>query len=362
MPDNSPRGARLDHVSEAGDLVFEAGGERFVVTVDEALERAVLEAKQLRLESLKLRQPKTSGTLPISKIQQLIRAGEDPAKVAERYGLAEALVRRFSSSVQLEKQYAIEQFKRVPAPKESRAHTVEELIDQTLRAARIDRATLSWSATRQGHDPWRVAAQFLSAGRRVRAEWTWNMHDNTVVCLNAAARKLLGEQNLNLPGSDRRSSLTATEEAMAPVATGLTGPIPLRAEHPSAHASDAPLPDRAGDVPSDVPSPAAETSRPASPVPVDAAAASVVDDIPVYRPDSGITDEDVRSDVVGDASPDGADGASVEGGSDGADRASEAASIGRPDSPVPARAEREQPKRRSGRSAVPSWDEILFGE
>ena len=97
MPDNSPRGARLDHVSEAGDLVFEAGGERFVVTVDEALERAVLEAKQLRLESLKLRQPKTSGTLPISKIQQLIRAGEDPAKVAERYGLAEALVRRFTA-------------------------------------------------------------------------------------------------------------------------------------------------------------------------------------------------------------------------------------------------------------------------
>ena len=49
MADNSPRGARLDHVSDAGDLVFVAGGEKVLVTVDEKLERAILEAMQIRL-------------------------------------------------------------------------------------------------------------------------------------------------------------------------------------------------------------------------------------------------------------------------------------------------------------------------
>ncbi|PLS26188.1 septation protein SepH, partial [Bifidobacterium parmae] len=218
MPDNSPRGARLDHVSEAGDLVFEAGGERFVVTVDEALERALLEAKQIRSETLKRREPRTTDTLPISQIQQLIRAGADPAKVAARYGLAEALVRRFSASVQTEKQYAIEQFKRVPAPKESRLRTLEEIIDMTLLAARVDRSTLSWSATRRHHEPWHIVARFMSAGRKVHAEWTWDMHDNSVVCLNAAARKLIGEQSLGV-GPEPDASAAASGVAGAPSVT-----------------------------------------------------------------------------------------------------------------------------------------------
>ena len=81
MADNSPRGARLDHVSDAGDLVFVAGGEKFLVTVDEKLERAILEAKQIRLEASGQQQPKTHDTLPISKIQQLIRAGFTPSEV-----------------------------------------------------------------------------------------------------------------------------------------------------------------------------------------------------------------------------------------------------------------------------------------
>lgn len=169
MADNSPRGARLDHVSDAGDLVFVAGGEKFLVTVDEKLERAILEAKQIRLEASGQQQPKTHDTLPISKIQQLIRAGFTPSEVAEQYNLNEALVRRFSSSVQTEKQYAIEQFKRVPAPKESRAHTVEDLITLAISESHIERDTLAWSATRRGHEPWHIFADFMISGEQLRA-------------------------------------------------------------------------------------------------------------------------------------------------------------------------------------------------
>ena len=196
MADNSPRGARLDHVSDAGDLVFVAGGEKFLVTVDEKLERAILEAKQIRLEASGQQQPQTHDTLQISKIQQLIRAGFTPSEVAEQYNLNEALVRRFSSSVQTEKQYAIEQFKRVPAPMESRAHTVEDLIAIAISESHIERDTLAWSATRRGHEPWHIFADFMISGEQMRAEWTWNMHDNSVVSLNDIAKRIMEEHRI----------------------------------------------------------------------------------------------------------------------------------------------------------------------
>ncbi len=202
MADNSPRGARLDHVSDAGDLVFVAGGEKFLVTVDDKLERAILEAKQIRLEASGQQMPQTHDTLPISKIQQLIRAGSTPSEVAEQYHLNEALVRRFSSSVQTEKQYAIEQFKRVPAPKESRAHIIEDLVDMAIASSQIERDSLAWSATRHGHEPWHIFADFTLAGRQMRAEWTWNMHDNSVVSLNDTAKRILEEQNLGAYSPD----------------------------------------------------------------------------------------------------------------------------------------------------------------
>ena len=115
MPENPLTQARFDHVDDTGRHVFASGDERFFVDVDETLERAILEAKQIREESRSAPSASSSATLPISQIQALIRAGADPARVAERYRLSEALVRRFSSAVEVEKQYAIEQFLTVPA-------------------------------------------------------------------------------------------------------------------------------------------------------------------------------------------------------------------------------------------------------
>lgn len=119
MPENALEDARFDHVSETGELVFVSGAGKFAVKVDEALERAILEAKQIRTETQEERQQQAPSTLPISQIQSLIRAGANPTRVAERYSLSEALVRRFSAAVETEKQYAIEQFLAVPAPKEA---------------------------------------------------------------------------------------------------------------------------------------------------------------------------------------------------------------------------------------------------
>ena len=50
VPGNSLDEARLDHVSDTGELVFVSGAGKVAVKVDEALERAILEAKQTRSE------------------------------------------------------------------------------------------------------------------------------------------------------------------------------------------------------------------------------------------------------------------------------------------------------------------------
>lgn len=124
-------------MSKTGDLVFSIGGREMAVSVDDTLERAILEAKQVRSETRQAPQPHQQSTLPISQIQSLIRAGADPARVAEKYHLSETLVRRFSMAVETEKQYAIEQFLAVAAPKDSRVRTISELVERTLASAGI---------------------------------------------------------------------------------------------------------------------------------------------------------------------------------------------------------------------------------
>lgn len=193
MPAESYPIAQFDHVTGEGALVFSTDHGYFTVELNDALERAILEAKQIRAEQHDDKPVHQQSTLPISQIQALIRAGADPDQVARKYALNSALVRRFAAPVESEKNYAIEQFLRVRAPKESRVHTLAELIERTLVAARIPRESVQWKATRRGLEPWRIIASFQSAGHPIHAEWSWNMHDNTVVCINNAARKLIGE-------------------------------------------------------------------------------------------------------------------------------------------------------------------------
>ncbi|MCO6558375.1 MAG: DUF3071 domain-containing protein [Bifidobacterium sp.] len=195
MPISSVADAQFDHVDEDGELVFVSKGLKFRIPVDDTLEHAILEARQILSETDEASNPGMAQTLPISSIQALIRAGAQPEKVAKKYGLSQALVRRFSAAVETEKQYAIEQFLAVSAPKGSKVHSVEDLIARTLAAARIGMESVKWGATRRGREPWLITATFSTQRNRIRAEWTWNMHDNTVECQNTAAQILLGERD-----------------------------------------------------------------------------------------------------------------------------------------------------------------------
>lgn len=215
MLENPPKEASFDHVDNNGDLIFIFENTPLKIHVDDTLERAIAESKKLTnvdernqntVNSLGKSDDSpsaTTATLPISQIQALIRAGLEPEHVAKRYNVSESQVRRFSSGVETEKQYAIEQFLTVPAPKQSNMRTLSDLIERTLAKAHIGMETVKWRATRRGLEPWLITAEFNTATRTIKAEWTWNMHDNSVACANPSARLLLGEEVMNNDSSKK---------------------------------------------------------------------------------------------------------------------------------------------------------------
>ncbi|QTB90675.1 DUF3071 domain-containing protein [Bifidobacterium saguini] len=369
MPENRLEKAHFERVSDTGDLVFSVGDRYVAISLDDTLERAILEAKQVKSETQKSTQPHEQVTLPISQIQSLIRAGADPSRVAQRYGLSETLVRRFSAAVETEKQYAIEQFLTVPAPKDSRVRTINDLVERTLASASIGMESVTWKSTRRGLEPWRIVAIFTSAGREIHAEWTWNMHDNSVVCLNNAARKLLGERSSaddsksaakvlptpDLPGDSVRSA--RIERAVSAWAA----PKPsIPAAVPQAAVTDS----GAFVAPNTVNSGSADSSASGSmpPVKIPGAATPTLPS-PSEALNTGSATSDastvkVPSDSTAAGNGNGtADSTNATG--NGNDAQQESAGN---DANTSASHAARPAKRRSGRSAVPSWDEILFGD
>lgn len=354
MPQNRPELARFAHVDENGELIFSVEGRTFAVTVDDTLERAILEAKQIVSETRIQQHPRQQSSLPISQIQALIRAGANPTRVAEKYNLSEALVRRFSSAVETEKQYAIEQFLTVPAPKGSKVRTTAELVERTLATASIDMESVTWKATRRGLEPWRIVAQFTSAGREIHAEWTWNMHDNSVMCVNNTARKLLGEQNLKadgtamqdagtakLPGDSVRSArIERTVSAWSTIAQpSPTASFASADHHETSYTSTGSMPPISlpitGSTPA-VKNTSNQDQPSASPTQSDAVASS----------SSNLNASNSAMQTPAATSSQQPDTTAGQTDKDGAKPHQSSKYV----------------KRKSGRSAVPSWDEILFGD
>ena len=351
MPENPLTQARFDHVDDTGRLVFASGDERFFVDVDETLERAILEAKQIREESRSA--PSASGCELRSRSRRFRRLS-GPARIPRgwrtRYRLSEALVRRFSSAVEVEKQYAIEQFLTVPAPKESRGRTTADVVERALALSGIGMESVTWKATRRGLEPWKITATFDAAGRTARAEWSWNMHDNAVACLNSTAKKLLGTAT-----GARGDGTEGTPSEMLPAT--LPGDSVRSARMSAPCRRGTPLPDtacgspRSADatfgVPLDVRTePAPSEEGPSIDIPRtgalpakagEAALGAAESKPPRPTPDSGTSASAAQTAPESNPNP--------------ARRL--------PNAPTGRRRLRNAVR---GRSAVPSWDKILFGE
>lgn len=183
--------ARFERVDEHGDLIFEAHGQNFRVVIDDRLEQGILASKQIREENNEPARGITRSSIPISTIQSMVRAGDDIANIAEHFAISEALVRRFAKPVETEKKYALDQFLVAPAPGSLRHRTVRDVLAASLDTVNIPMSAVQWKTTRQGHNPWQIEASFTLSGQTIRAQWSWNLHDNTVTPLNTTGGRLL---------------------------------------------------------------------------------------------------------------------------------------------------------------------------
>ncbi|BDR54786.1 hypothetical protein KIMH_08970 [Bombiscardovia apis] len=214
MPLEEIAKARFDHVSDQGDLVFACGLTLFAVSLDNTLDHAILEARQILEEEHGTPIPQASSALPISAIQAAVRAGESTEQVAKEFAVNEAIVRRFATPIETEKKYAIEQFLSMSAPKRGSGYSNEEAINRALEAVDVSMSAITWSATRRNHSPWKIRASFQASGHAVQADWTWNMKENTITCLNTPARELL-EGSISFITSVEEPQEVAVQESSA---------------------------------------------------------------------------------------------------------------------------------------------------
>lgn len=202
--------AVFDHVDDDGVVILRIGDEKVELDDSDDFEQGLLAAKQIKAEARTDTLPPETEGLPISQIQNLARAGVTTDKIAVKYGMDPALIRRFAEPIEQEKKSAIAQFLTVNIRQNEEVHRLGELINSTLVAAGVDTASVEWTASRNRREPWRISALFPHNSRIYKATWSWNMRDNAVVAIDPTAKKLLGQSD-----ADARDLLFGDEGGMS---------------------------------------------------------------------------------------------------------------------------------------------------
>jgi len=164
-------GASLKGLSEDGThlLVVTDAGEEVKVAVTDELRALVRHARIV----IRDERPAASG-MPPREIQQRIRAGLSAAELAHLTGEPVEALAKFEAPVLAERAYIVELARSTRIGRDATSPTLGDLVGDRLAGRAIDPATVEWDAWRELDEPWRVAADFATAGRTVRAMWTFD--------------------------------------------------------------------------------------------------------------------------------------------------------------------------------------------
>lgn len=214
MAEDSLQRASFVRTDENGLLEFRVDDGRLIcVEVTDELERGIIESKQIVAELKGTPSPHSEKALPISTIQTLLRAGEDPADVAKEYNIGEPLVRRFAKPVEIEKKYQIDQFRHSHMPGSTIPHeTVESALQSQLLQSGVRFTDVAWSATRHGRDPWRILASFPQSGRTYTAEWSFDTIHGNITCLDQVSKRLFSRTQATAAPTEEESAVQASAE------------------------------------------------------------------------------------------------------------------------------------------------------
>jgi Protein of unknown function (DUF3071) len=221
------------------------GSERFALEVDQALRAAVTDVPAVRAPRTDSAPPATEPRISPREIQVRIRAGEQPAVLAEACGAGLDWVLRFAGPVLSERARVAAESRRAKARR--RSDTLDEgqlvvfgeAVDARFAAHGIDPVDVRWDAYRREDGQWAVTAHWIGGEREHTAEWVFQLSSRTVAPVDDTAADLLSDRPIRplLPPAEPEPTpaLTVAPPLMPgvvafPVMSNTeTGPLPTPA-------------------------------------------------------------------------------------------------------------------------------------
>lgn len=171
---------------DGSQLVFtDTDGQRYLVAITDAL-KAAIRREELQVELGGLSQSE----LNPREIQQLLRAGMEPAELASAYDLEITRVNRFLAPILAERTFIISAALAAPVGVEKDAPKLEDVVIDRLATRAVDPSSLIWSASRKPQQDWQLHLTFVQAARSMQATWEIESNGRLIRAVDEQARWL----------------------------------------------------------------------------------------------------------------------------------------------------------------------------
>jgi hypothetical protein len=183
---------RLVGVHEDGEhlLLSNAEGERFLLTVDDAL-RAAVRRDRPHLGQLQI---EIEGGLRPRDVQARIRAGATADEVAALAGWPVEKVRRYEGPILAEREHVAGLARDVRLRRRGGSVTLGAEVARRLTARGVDPDQVRWDSWRVEGDPWTIVVTFPAGGRERSARWHLDLAGRSVTPGDDEARWLSEDQ------------------------------------------------------------------------------------------------------------------------------------------------------------------------
>lgn len=334
----------------------------YILRADDRL-RAMLRPRPVTAE------PRPESALSPREIQSRLRAGETAEEVASAAGIPVARVARYEAPIAAERVRIVDEVRRATAPgphRVSPGRFLGAVVDERLADDGLDPALAEWLARRQPDNTWMVTVDLGDH----HAEWSWDSAARRVRAHDNGAQRLLNPSRSSaesLIAVAQAAGVTAEQAeaaepiipAAAPVAPPPSPLVHARAVGESHNSEPADAPGRGGSSRSGFVVLPGEGAAVAD-APRAQASAATLDEVPgsasMPAPTSQVpspTFTPSANDVPGSGPAEASAYESTPAEQPSAEEAVDDAVDERPARPAP--------KSGRKRSAVPAWDDIVFG-